>query len=95
MICRREAIRQCTGPLGVPGLDVFLGIEPWLVGVGPFSMEWGYCRSLPGCGGGAEREEMPVQGLAIGHYWRGKFIDPLSEIQRGGLHRERKITVNF
>lgn len=45
--------------------------------------------------GVGQREEMPVQGLAIGHYWRGKFIDPLSGIQRGGLHRERKITVNF
>lgn len=94
MICRGEAIRQCTGPLGVPSLDVFLGIEPWLVGVGP--SQWngasaGICLAV----GVWQREEMPVQGLAIGHYWRGKFIDPLSGIQRGGLHGERKITVDF
>lgn len=35
VICRGKAIRQCTGPLGVPRLNAFLGIEPWLGGVGP------------------------------------------------------------
>lgn len=54
-------LANVPGPLGVAGLDAFLGF------VSGLEVSLSRMGNLLGCGGGVHRKERPLQGLAIGH----------------------------